>query len=34
MKPPLLPTGTTLPRAPVAPLADLLEELDRDREDR
>jgi prevent-host-death family protein len=34
LKPPLLPTGVTPPRAPVAPLADLLQELERDRDER
>jgi antitoxin (DNA-binding transcriptional repressor) of toxin-antitoxin stability system len=34
LRPPVLPGGTVPPRAPVAPLADLLQELDRDRADR
>ncbi len=34
LTPPVLGSGERPPRAPVAPLADLLEELDRDRADR
>jgi len=34
LRPPVLPAGTVPPRAPVAPLAALLQELDRDRADR
>jgi prevent-host-death family protein len=34
LRPAVLPVGEVPPRAPVAPLADLLAELDRDRADR
>jgi antitoxin (DNA-binding transcriptional repressor) of toxin-antitoxin stability system len=34
LRPPLLPAGTVPPRSPVAPLAELLGELERDRADR
>jgi antitoxin (DNA-binding transcriptional repressor) of toxin-antitoxin stability system len=34
LRPPVLPIGTIPPRAPVAPLAELLAELDHDRGDR
>lgn len=34
LRPPVMPTGTVPPRQPVAPLSELLEELDRDRGDR
>ncbi len=34
LTPPLMPSGGAVPRRPVAPLATLLEELNRDREDR
>jgi antitoxin (DNA-binding transcriptional repressor) of toxin-antitoxin stability system len=34
LKPPVLPVGTVPPRAPVAPLATLLAELDADRDER
>jgi antitoxin (DNA-binding transcriptional repressor) of toxin-antitoxin stability system len=34
LRPPVLPAGTVPPRAPTAPLADLLAELDQDRSDR
>jgi antitoxin (DNA-binding transcriptional repressor) of toxin-antitoxin stability system len=34
LRPPVLPLGDVPPRAPVAPLAELLVELDRDRADR
>lgn len=34
LRPPLLPAGAVPPRAPVAPLSELLEELDRDRSER
>lgn len=34
LKPPLLPPGAEPPRKPVAPLHELLAQLDRDREDR
>jgi prevent-host-death family protein len=34
LRPPVLPAGPVPLRAPVAPLADVLRELDRDREDR
>lgn len=34
LKPPVLPPTAVPPRLPVAPLADLLEELERDREER
>lgn len=34
LRPPVMPAGTIPPRRPVAPLAELLAELDRDRGDR
>lgn len=34
LRPPMLPTGGVPPRAPVAPLADLMSELEQDRADR
>jgi antitoxin (DNA-binding transcriptional repressor) of toxin-antitoxin stability system len=34
LRPPALPTGDVPPRLPVAPLAELLDELDRDRQER
>lgn len=34
LRPPVLPTGTVPPRAPVAPLSELLSELDADRGER
>lgn len=34
LRPPVLPAGTVPPRSPVAPLAELLAELDQDRADR
>ena len=34
LRPPLLPAGTAPPRVPVAPLADLMRDLDADRDER